>query len=513
MEKEVRVRFAPSPTGALHIGGVRTALFNYLFAKKHGGKFILRIEDTDSKRFVDGAEEYITKALDWLGIAPDESPDKPGEFGPYRQSERKELYAPYAQQLIDAGHAYYAFDTSEEIEEMKERLKAARVVSPQYNVITRTQMKNSLTLSKEDVAKRLEAGDPYTIRFMMPRKEEIRFQDLIRGWVKVNSHEIDDKVLVKSDGMPTYHLANIVDDHLMKITHVIRGEEWLPSAPLHVMLYRALGWGDDMPEFAHLPLLMKPDGNGKLSKRDGDKLGFPVFPLNWQAAENEVWSGFKEEGYLPEALLNFLSLLGWNPGDAQEMFSKEELIEAFSLERVVKSGTKFDIDKARWFNQEYIKALPKEQLGEALLEVLKENGIECSLEKAADVCGALKGRVTYPNEFWSDGKYFFVRPTSYDEKVVRKKWTTTAVGVLTAYAELLPTIADFNGENAKDALAKLLEDEGVGMGQVMQALRVAVSGKGNGPDIVDILGVLGAEELSARILEAIDALKDQVKEK
>lgn len=511
MEKEVRVRFAPSPTGALHIGGVRTALFNYLYAKKFNGKFLLRIEDTDQTRFVPGAEEYIKESLQWLGIAPDEGPDNPGECGPYRQSERKAMYAEYAQHLIDSGNAYYAFDTSEEIDEMKERLKAARVVSPQYNVITRTQMKNSLTLPEDDVKRRLDSGESYTIRFKMPRKEEIRFQDMVRGWVKVNSHDLDDKILMKSDGMPTYHLANIVDDHLMGITHVIRGEEWLPSAPLHVMLYRAFGW--EAPEFAHLPLILKPDGNGKLSKRDGDKLGFPVFPLNWKASETETWSGFREEGYLPEALLNFLAFLGWNPGNHEEIFSKEELIEAFTIERVGKSGTKFDIDKARWYNQEYIKATPKEDLGAVFFEELTQKGVETTLEKAADICEALKGRITYYNQFWTEGSYFFERPTEYDEKIVRKKWTTTAVDVLETYAAKLPSIAGFNGVTAKATLAEILEEKGVGMGQVMQALRLSVTGQGMGPEITDVLEILGAEELSARILETIENLKDQVKEK
>jgi glutamyl-tRNA synthetase len=393
MEKEVRVRFAPSPTGPLHIGGVRTALYNFLFAKKNHGKMILRIEDTDQSRFVPGAEEYIKEALDWCNIEIDEGPDQGGPYGPYRQSERRSIYKTYAQQLLDEGHAYYAFDTSEELDEMRERLKAARVASPQYNSITRMQMKNSLTLPEDEVQEKLKKGEPYVIRLKVPRKEEIRLNDQVRGWVMVHSTAIDDKVLMKSDGMPTYHLANVVDDHLMKVTHVIRGEEWLPSAPLHVLLYRYLGWEDTMPVFAHLPLLLKPDGNGKLSKRDGDKMGFPVFPLEWNDPENAQKSmGFREEGYLPEALVNFLSLLGWNPGTNQELFSPEELIEAFSLERIGKAGTKFDIDKAKWFNQEYLKHYPKEELGEYIRQSAEAESITVDSKLAATVAEEMKQR-------------------------------------------------------------------------------------------------------------------------
>ncbi|MEX0884296.1 MAG: glutamate--tRNA ligase, partial [Cyclobacteriaceae bacterium] len=393
MNKEVRVRFAPSPTGALHIGGVRTALYNYLFAKKTGGKFLLRIEDTDQNRFIAGAEKYIQNVLDWLGITPDESPWNPGDVGPYRQSERKSMYREYSQYLLDNGHAYYAFDTSEELEAMRQRLTAARVVSPQYNSITRTQMRNSLTLPADEVKAMLDAGEPYVIRIKIPRKEEVRLNDMVRGWVMVHSNSLDDKVLMKSDGMPTYHLANIVDDHLMGITHVIRGEEWLPSAPLHVLLYRYLGWEESMPQFAHLPLLLKPDGNGKLSKRDAQKHGFPIFPMNWTDPDSgELLIGFKETGYLPEALLNFLAFLGWNPGDQRELFSMDKLVEAFSIERIGKSGTKFDINKAKWYNEQYLRNKSGQELSAYLLEDLSKEGIKINGEKAEKIVSVMKER-------------------------------------------------------------------------------------------------------------------------
>ena len=370
MSEKVRVRFAPSPTGALHIGGVRTALYNYLFAKKHGGDFLLRIEDTDQTRFVPGAEEYIKNSLNWLGIDPVESPWSGGDCAPYRQSERKAMYQQYAQQLINEGNAYYAFDTPKELEEMRERLTEARVVNPQYSVITRMTMKNSLTLTAEEVKAKLDAGEPYVVRLKVPKKEEVRLNDMIRGWVKVISSDIDDKILMKSDGMPTYHLANVVDDHLMRITHVIRGEEWLPSAPCHVLLYKFLGWESTMPQFAHLPLILKPDGNGKLSKRSADQLGFPIFPLDWtEPSTKEFSQGFKEKGYLPDALLNFLAFLGWNPGTEQEMFSLEELVDAFSIERINKAGTKFDIQKAQWYNQQYLRAKSELELSEVELVI------------------------------------------------------------------------------------------------------------------------------------------------
>lgn len=508
MEKEVRVRFAPSPTGALHIGGVRTALYNYLYAKKFNGKFILRIEDTDQTRFVPGAEEYILNSLKWLGITPDESPEKPGEYGPYRQSERKGMYMEYAQKLVDDGYAYYAFDTPEELEEMRERLKAARVASPQYNSVTRSTMKNSITLPADEVEKRLQSGEPYVIRLKVPRKEEVRLNDMIRGWVMVQSSAIDDKVIMKSDGMPTYHLANVVDDYLMKITHVIRGEEWLPSAPLHVLLYKYLGWEDSMPQFAHLPLILKPEGNGKLSKRDADKQGFPIFPLEWTDPNTgDKASGYKEEGYLPDALLNFLAFLGWNPGTEQELFSKENLVQAFTAERIGKSGTKYDIEKAKWFNQQYIKNKPNSELAEFLLPTLNMKGISCSTEKVETIVGLLKERVTFPSQFWEEGAFFFSQPQSYDEKVVEKKWTKEASDVLEAYAEALDHLNEFKAEKIKECFQNVLDENGVKMGKVMQSLRVAVTGKGMGPDLMEIMEVLGKEETILRIKKAISTLK------
>ncbi|MBB6609526.1 glutamate--tRNA ligase [Pontibacter sp. Tf4] len=511
MEREVRVRFAPSPTGALHIGGVRTALYNYLLARKTGGKMILRIEDTDQNRFVPGAEDYIRQSLEWCGIELDESPWNGGPYAPYRQSERKPMYMQYALQLVNDGHAYYAFDTAEELEAMRERLKAAKVATPQYNAITRATMRNSLTMPEDEVKKLLESGAPYVIRLKVPRKEEIRLKDLIRGWVMVHSSSIDDKVLMKSDGMPTYHLANIVDDHLMKITHVIRGEEWLPSAPLHVLLYRYLGWEDTMPEFAHLPLLLKPDGNGKLSKRDGDKLGFPVFPLRWvDPFTNEVSSGYRESGYLPEAFINFLAFLGWNPGTQQEIFSMEELANEFTVERIGKSGTRFDIQKARWFNEQYLRAKPDSELAVYLLQALEEHNISCTPEKAEKVAGLMKERVSFPQEFWKEAAYFFVAPTEFNEKVASKKWNAQSVAVFEEFKNELPTIADFNADSVKDLLVTILERHGMKIGQVMQALRLAVTGAEAGPDLMQIIEIIGRDETITRVETAIAKLSQYV---
>lgn len=512
MEKEVRLRFAPSPTGPLHIGGVRTALYNYLYAKKHNGKFILRVEDTDQSRFVEGAEDYIMEALHWLGIEPDESPSNEGKFGPYRQSERKSIYMEYAMKLVEEGNAYYAFDTSEELDAMRERLKAARVATPQYNSITRMTMKNSLTLPEDEVKRRLDSGDPYVIRLKVPRKEEVRLNDMVRGWVMVHSSAIDDKVLMKSDGMPTYHLANVVDDHLMEITHVIRGEEWLPSAPLHVLLYRFLGWEDTMPKFAHLPLLLKPDGNGKLSKRDADAGGYPVFPLNWENPETgDIWKGFREEGYLSEAVLNFLAFLGWNPGTQQELFSKEELIEAFTVERIGKSGTKFDIQKAMWFNQQYIKAKPNKELAGYLKKDLDEKGLKETEEKMEKVVDMMKERVVFPADFWNEASFFFTTPESYDEKVVKSKWTESAVEVISEFKDELDKTEGLNAEKAKETLMEVLDRKNLKIGKVLQALRLAVTGKGAGPDLMEIIEVLGKEETTKRIDHALNVLSDQIK--
>src|SRR5690554_4856680 len=509
MNKEVRVRFAPSPTGALHIGGVRTALYNYLFAKKNHGKFLLRIEDTDQNRFVPGAEEYIKASLEWLGIVADESPWNDGPNSPYRQSERKSLYMQYAMDLIEKGHAYYAFDTPEELEAMRERLTAARVVSPQYNSITRTQMKNSLTLPEDEVKERLASGEPYVIRIKVPRKEEIRLNDLIRGWVLVHSNTLDDKVLMKSDGMPTYHLANIVDDHLMGITHVIRGEEWLPSAPLHVLLYRYLGWENSMPQFAHLPLLLKPDGNGKLSKRDADKHGFPIFPLKWKdPVSGEVTMGFKEAGYLPEALLNFLAFLGWNPGDQREIFSLGELVEAFSVDRIGKSGTKFDINKAKWYNEQYLREKPDEELAEYLLKELEKEGLSLDSEKARKIAGLVKERATFPQDIYREGRFLIQPPVRYDQAVANKRWNEQAVAVLSTYREkLVNSEGDFNAPLAKSLLEEAAEENSIKPGKIMQSLRLAVTGEGAGPELMEVFVILGKLELIKRIQTALNTLR------
>ncbi len=508
MSQEVRVRFAPSPTGALHIGGVRTALYNYLYARKTGGKMILRLEDTDQSRFVPGAEAYIKESLAWIGITTDEGPDQGGAYGPYRQSERKAMYMDFANQLINSGNAYYAFDTPEELDAMRERLKAAKVPSPQYNTITRMQMKNSLTLPEDEVKARLDSGEPYVIRLKVPRKEEIRINDMVRGWVLVHSSAVDDKVLMKSDGMPTYHLANVVDDHLMKVTHVIRGEEWLPSAPLHVLLYKAFGWEDTMPRFAHLPLLLKPDGNGKLSKRDGEKHGFPIFPIEWKDPETGALSaGYRESGYLPDAMVNFLAFLGWNPGTQQEIFSIEELIETFTIERIGKAGTKFDINKAQWYNQQYLKAMEDAALAKYLLADLKKEGLTCEPEKAAHICRIMKERVTFPGDFFEQGKFIFNDVSDYDENVVSKKWNEEVVKVLAAFSQTLKTVSSFNAEEAKALFTGVLEKEGVSMGKVMQALRVAVTGAGAGPDLMDILEILGPASVAKRLDRAIAELE------
>jgi glutamyl-tRNA synthetase len=511
MNQKVRVRFAPSPTGALHIGGVRTALYNYLFARKMGGQMLLRIEDTDQTRFVPGAESYILDSLDWLGIRLDEGIREGGPHGPYRQSERKPIYKQYADQLVEQDKAYYAFDTPEELDAMRKRLEAAKVTNPQYNSITRTQMRNSLTLPAAEVKKRLDAGEPYVIRLKVPRKEEVRLNDLIRGWVVVHSSAIDDKVLMKSDGMPTYHLANIVDDHLMGITHVIRGEEWLPSAPLHVLLYRFLGWEDTMPQFVHLPLLLKPDGNGKLSKRDADAGGFPIFPLDWiDPATGALSKGFREAGYLPEALVNFLAFLGWNPGTTQELFTMEELIEAFSMDRIGKSGAKFDIQKANWYNQHYLRAQPDDQLAGYLIRELAEKQIACSQEKATKIIGLIKERLTFPAEALTEANLFFVRPTAYDSSVVSAKWTPEAAVVINDFKDSLAKVSTLDVETTKALIHAAAESKGVKLGKVMPALRIAVTGGSSGPDLMKAIEIMGKEELIIRIENALHALSNHV---
>lgn len=502
---KVRVRFAPSPTGPLHMGGVRTALYNYLFAKKHGGSFLLRIEDTDQNRYVEGAEDYIKKALAWCGMTPDEGPGFGGEFGPYRQSERKATYREYADQLIESGNAYYAFDTPDELDAMRERLKKAKVASPQYNAITRESMRNSLTMSEEDVAMLLEEGHPYVIRFKMPRKEDVRVNDLIRGWVVVNTTQLDDKVLFKSDGMPTYHLANIVDDHKMEITHVIRGEEWLPSAPLHVLLYDAFGW--EAPQFAHLPLLLRPDGNGKLSKRDGDRLGFPVFPLAWiDPKTGEKSSGYKQNGYFAESFINMLSMLGWNPGTPQEIFSMDELIEAFSLERVGKAGAKFDPNKTKWFNQQYLRAKSDEELGELIAPLAKEKGYDVDINYLTEVSRLMKERASFLPEIVENGSYLFEAPTVYDEKTTRKKWKEDTPEVMTNLMGDFEALTDWSAANCEVVFKDYLEKTELGMGRVLPNLRLLITGEGMGPSMFDIMALLGKEECLNRMKKGISEL-------
>jgi|TARA_B110001452_G_scaffold52920_2_gene40379 glutamyl-tRNA synthetase len=501
---QVRVRFAPSPTGGLHIGGVRTAIFNYLYAKKMGGTFILRIEDTDQARFVAGAEAYIKETLSWCGIDPKEGPDIGGDYGPYRQSERKKIYQKYTQQLIDEGKAYYAFDTPEEIDQMREKLKVAGVLNLNYNSASRKTMKNSLTFSKEEVKEKIQVGIPYVVRFKMPDKREIRFHDLVRGWVLVHSSTLDDKVLLKSDGLATYHLANVIDDHLMKITHVIRGEEWLPSAPLHVMLYEAFNWETDMPDFAHLPLIMKPDGNGKLSKRAADKGGFPIFPLNWtDPTSGETLQGFREMGFSSNALVNFLSLLGWNPGGDQEIFDLKALIANFSIERIGKSGTKFDFDKAKWFNQHYLKNTEIEVLALELIKDLHSHyGLECSLELGKQIVELFIQRVTFPQEFASEAQFIFHEPQSYDQKVIHKKWNEESKMALNAYANKLAVLSEINGDSAQELFQETMASIQMNPGKVLQLLRVSIMGGGSGPDLMKIIEILGPVEISKRIQNA-----------
>ena len=506
--KQVRVRFAPSPTGALHIGGVRTALYNYLFARQHGGTMLLRIEDTDSTRFVEGAEEYITEALAWLGIEIDEgicmdAPNGKGDHGPYRQSERREIYHQYVQQLLDSGHAYIAFDTPEELE-----AKRNSVANFQYDARTRGEMINSLTLPKEEVEQRLANGDKYVVRFLVQPNEDIHVQDLIRGEVVINSNIIDDKVLYKSaDDLPTYHMANIVDDHLMEISHVIRGEEWLPSAPLHVLLYRALGWEDTMPQFAHLPLLLKPDGNGKLSKRDGDRLGFPVFPLEFHnKKDGSVSSGYRESGYYPEAVINFLALLGWHATGDQEMYTMQELIEQFSLERVSKSGAKFDYEKGKWFNHQYLQLKSNDELAEQFMPYLEAKGVSADATVVAKVIGLTKDRVNFVSELWEQVNFFFVAPTEYDEKSLKKRWKEDSPKHMTEMLALLEAQEDWSAEGLDNLIMPWIAEKEYGVGVVMNAFRICLVGAARGPHIWNITDVLGKEETLARVRTALEKL-------
>ncbi len=507
MAKEVRVRFAPSPTGGLHIGGVRTALYNYLYARNQGGKFILGIEDTDQARRVDGAEEYIAEALKWCGIEPDESPLAGGEYGPYRQSERLSLYKEYVNQIITSGNAYYAFDTTEELTQLRERLQDAKAAIQQYGMTTRMSMRNSLTIGNEEAEKMVAAGIPYVVRLQVPEDQTIIVNDIIRGEVRVESAIIDDKVLLKSDGYPTYHLANVVDDHLMKISHVIRGEEWLPSAPLHVLLYQLLGWQDTMPEFAHLPLILKPEGSGKLSKRDADKHGFPIFPIDWHDPKTgDTISGFREQGYLPEALINFLALLGWNPGNDQELFDLKQLTKVFDLKRINKAGAKFDVEKAKWFNQSYLRKQPLDVLANSFTQVLEAEGHTCTVEKAAVIIALLLERATFIADFWNQGKFFFVRPNEYDEQMARKKWTKEVAEVLETFAENLNDRLVGSVDDTKQMLWQVADAQGLGIGKVMPGLRLAMTGYNGGPDLMNIIKILGAGETSKRIRQARTAL-------
>lgn len=507
--KKVRVRFAPSPTGGLHMGGVRTALFNYLFAKRNNGDFILRIEDTDQTRYVKGAEEYIIESLKWCGIEPNEGVGfGDGPYAPYRQSERKNtgIYAQYAQKLIEAGGAYYAFDTEEELEAMRKRLEAAKVVSPQYNHITRMNMRNSLTLSHDEVQKLLDNGTPYVIRLKVPRNEEIRFYDIIRGWIVVNSSTIDDKVLLKSDGMPTYHLAHIVDDIEMKISHVIRGEEWLPSAPAHVLIYKYLGLENEMPQLAHLPLILKPDGKGKLSKRDTS--GLPMFPLNWHDERTgESYVGYREIGFFPEAFINMLALLGWNPGNNQEILSKEELIQHFSLEKVHKAGAKFDPEKTKWFNQQYLRKKDKHELAKLLEPVLKENNIHADLEYTANVCELMKEKASFVKDIWEMGKYMFVAPTTYDEKIIQKKWNEDNKQTILQILQYLDNTEPFTADNIHHAFETFTKEKGK---IDYQLLRTIVTGVSSGPSLANILEILGKQEVKKRISTAIEKLTSNI---
>ena len=503
MERKVRVRFAPSPTGPLHIGGVRTALYNYLFARQHGGTMILRIEDTDSTRFVPGAEDYINEALQWLGIGIDEGVREGGNYGPYKQSERRDIYRKYVKQLLDDGKAYLAFDTPQELE-----AKRQEVANFQYDASTRLQMRNSLSLPADEVQRLLDAGEKHVVRFKIEPNRDVVVNDLIRGVVTINSSILDDKVLYKSaDDLPTYHLANIVDDHLMEVSHVIRGEEWLPSAPLHVLLYEALGWADTMPQFVHLPLLLKPDGKGKLSKRDGDRLGFPVFPLEWHDPKSgDISSGYRERGYLPQAVVNFLALLGWNPGDDREMFTMDELIKEFSFEHCSKKGAKFDFEKGKWFNHEYLMNMADDELAQVFKPVLAQHvdPAQFSDEYIAQAVGLVKSRVNFVHELWDQARFFFVRPEEYAEKDIRKRWKPETPDIMRALIEVLRGIDDFTSQNSEEIVLGWIKEHEYHMGNVMNAFRLTVVGECKGPHMFDISQLLGKDETIARIEAGIE---------
>jgi len=501
---EVRVRFAPSPTGPLHIGGVRTALYNYLFARKHGGKMILRIEDTDQTRFVPGAEAYIMDSLAWCGIQFDEGIREGGVHAPYRQSERKEIYTLYCEQLIRSGHAYYAFDSTEELEHLRKSAEANKTTFI-YNSQSRKNLHNSLTLSPETVEGYLASGKPYVVRFLVPEKFEVVMDDIIRGRVVVKSETLDDKVLFKSDGLPTYHLANIIDDHLMQISHVIRGEEWLPSLPLHVLLYQAFGW--EAPLFAHLPLLLKPDGNGKLSKRDGDRLGFPVFPMRWEDPfSHEVSSGYRESGYYPDAFVNMLALLGWNPGTEQELFTMQELIDAFSLDRVGKAGSKLDPEKTKWFNHQYLIRKTNEEIASDFQHVLIEKGIQANSHLIIKVVGLVKERVHFVKELWDEAHFFFETPEKYDEQVIQKRWKPETPAQMQGLSTMLLNLPVFDAAAIDAAIKTWIETSGYGMGAIMNALRLLMVGTSKGPHLADIMALIGKEETILRIQKGLETL-------
>ncbi|MFT3737362.1 MAG: glutamate--tRNA ligase [Breznakibacter sp.] len=505
-QRQVRVRFAPSPTGPLHIGGVRTALFNYLFAKKHGGKFILRIEDTDSNRFVPGAEEYINESLKWLGLTIDEGVVEGGPYGPYKQSERKDIYKKYADELLARGWAYYAFDTPEQLDALRAGCESEKKTFS-YDVATRNGLCNSLALLAGEVQRRIASGEPYVIRFKMPENVEVKASDLVRGEVGFNTSLLDDKVLYKSaDGLPTYHLANIVDDHMMEITHVIRGEEWLPSVPLHVMLYRAFGWEDTMPQFAHLPLILKPNGKGKLSKRDGDKDGFPVFPLQWTSAEGEVSAGYRESGYFPEAVKNLLALLGWNPGTEQEIFTMEELARQFTIERVNKSGARFDPEKAKWFNHQYLIQKTDAELAELFAPLLEEKGISAGLDKLTTIVSLVKERVNFVHEIWGQTEFFFNTPRSYDEKVAQKRWKDGVPQFMAELAGWFQLQPEWKAEVLKHNASEMITAKEQSFGNIMNALRLALVGGSFGPDLFTIVELLGKEETVKRIKLAVEQI-------
>tara|TARA_Y100000589_G_scaffold118033_1_gene112111 strand:- start:2075 stop:3616 length:1542 start_codon:yes stop_codon:yes gene_type:complete len=503
-EKVIRVRFAPSPTGPLHIGGVRTALYNFLFARKNNGKFILRIEDTDQNRYVPGAEKYIQEALSWCSLDLDEGPNVGGEFGPYRQSERKEMYYSFVKNLIDSGDAYYAFDTPEELDGMRESMRSAGVPSPTYNNISRSSMINSLTLPLDETEKRISRGDKFVVRIKMPRNHEIKFKDKIRGWVSVNSNNIDDKVIYKSDGMPTYHLANVVDDYSMKISHVIRGEEWLPSAPLHVYLYKCLGWEDQTPQFAHLPLILKPDGNGKLSKRDGDRLGFPVFPVNWKNPEtNEIYKGYREEGFSRAAFINMLAFLGWNPGTEKEVFNLDELVSEFSLSRVGKSGAKYDFNKLKWFNQQHLRRMDNEEIYDNLVDKKVDFSINPSKEYWLKVIGLVKERATFLDDLKLELSCFLSNKFTYDVNSINKKWNLELLPHLSSLATIIFNLQKFTSSQIEISFHNYLDDNDLSLGQLMPMLRIAITGRLAGPSMFGILELLGKEEVKLRIDRAI----------